>query len=99
MLYNIFIHPTFNLINITAAGQIILSFKDIKGKNTSSFTREINKTSKYVFVNSNLILKELIRKTTFMTSIKTDKKPSNRILTLDIETMNVKNKLVPYCIS
>lgn len=34
-----------------------------------------------------------------MTPLKVDKKLSNNFLTLDIETMNVKNKLVPYCIS
>ncbi len=99
VIFNITPGLLFNLVTVTSGGELILSFKDIKGKNINSFTREVNKTSKYIFKDSELILKEIIRKTTFMTPLKVDKKLSNRFLTLDIETMTVNSKMIPYCIS
>jgi hypothetical protein len=43
-------------------------------------------------------LKTSIRKTRFLASIKTSKKLVNKFLTLDIETRDIKNKKIPYCI-
>lgn len=99
MLYVITKNLDHNLISIMANGEIILNFKDIKGNNMLSFQREIdNNSSKYVFKNGELVLKQLNKKTKYMSAIKTDKLLINNFLTLDIETYK-DNKMIPYCIS
>lgn len=75
IVYNITIGTLFNLVKVTSCGEILLEFKDIKGKDLISFTREISNKSKYVFINGKLIFKEALRKTTYMTKIKVDKNP------------------------
>lgn len=76
-----------------------LSFKDIKGANLNTFTRIVQGTSKYIFKDGELIIKELLRKTNYMTKLTADKKKTNNFLTLDLETFNLNSKLTPYCAS
>jgi hypothetical protein len=65
--------------------------KNTDPKNLGSFVRTIG-NHEYTFLNGQLILKTLIRKNKFLSTIKPNKKFINKILTLDIETRDIKNK-------
>lgn len=73
LVYSVIRHINYNIITIFSGTDIILTFKDIKGVNPNTFVREV-KNSKYTFINSELILKELKRKTNFLKTITEDKK-------------------------
>jgi hypothetical protein len=64
---------------------------------TFTSTRKIN-THEYIFINGVLVLKKLIRKTQFLKSIKPQKKLKKNFLTMDIETRDLKDKKVPFCL-
>jgi len=99
LLYKIETYISYNKIEVLGHGKTILTFFDYKndGNNLNTFTRKIN-NHEYIFVNGELIIKKLIRKTSFLKPIKINKQLINKFLTMDIETRIINNKKVPYCI-
>jgi hypothetical protein len=90
----------YNKISILNLNQNILSFTDKfeDRNNLSTFTRIID-NHEYIFTNGNLIVKKIIRKSNYLTSIQSDKKIHNKFLTLDIETQTIKDVISPVLIS
>jgi hypothetical protein len=80
--------------------KIIISIRDeFNNKNDlNSFTRII-KNQQYIIKNSELIVKKLVRKTSFLKPIKQDIFLSDNYLVMDIETKDINNEKVPYCVS
>jgi len=76
-----------------------LKFTDLLDdlNNLSTFTRKL-KNQEYIFMNGDLIVKKLDRKSKFIKSIKYDKDIINKFLTLDIETRVIENDIIPYAI-
>lgn len=67
--------------------------------NPLNFTRVINNRSTYVYRGGQCVLKKLIRKTKFMTTVNQDAVRNSRYITLDIETKkNEYGIMIPYCI-
>jgi hypothetical protein len=52
----------------------------------------------YIFIDNELIVKKLDRKTKFIKGIKNDKETINNFITLDIETRVINNLIKPYCV-
>jgi hypothetical protein len=88
--------PAAPAIEILSKGKTILTFIDYKNddNNLSTFTRKL-KNQEYIFINGKLIIKKLIRKTSFLKPIKPLKKLINKFLTMDIETRIIDNIKVP----
>ena len=94
-------------VKATCRGKLIFSFKDTQnGVDLNTFTREItyadkNKTSEtFIFDNGKVILHTKIKKVLFMRNkIKDTRVNVNYIMTLDLETRRVNNKLIPICLS
>jgi hypothetical protein len=105
-IYNVEKHKDYNLVKYIVNGLIIKEFKDYINdpNNMGTFTRIIN-GHEYTLplgqfqINNELVLKKLIRKTSFIKTIKQDKNLSNKFLTLDIETRVINDIITPYCIS
>jgi hypothetical protein len=74
----------------------ILSFID-KRFTLDYFTREIN-TRVYHYIKNEVIIIEN-KKLRFISKISTDKKLTNKYLTIDIETRKIGNTILPYLIS
>jgi hypothetical protein len=65
----------------------------------SSFTRVItNNNQKFFYINGLIIFKSVIKKTNFLKAIKVSKNNIFNIITMDIETRNIDNILVPYAV-
>jgi len=79
--------------------KVILEFIDKfdDPKNLNTFTRIIL-DHEYKFIDGDLIVKLLKRKTKFIQPIKMDKDIKNKFLTLDIETRVIENNIIPYAI-
>jgi len=94
-------------VKATCGGKLILTLKDTQnGVDLKTFTREItyadkNKTIEtFIFENGKVILHTKINKVRFMRNKFQDKRVSvNYIMTLDIETRRVNDKLIPICLS
>lgn len=85
---------------LNANGSEILNFVDtiLDPNNLGSFIRTI-KDHTYIYKDSKLIVKKIVRKTNFLKSKALAKKISSKFITLDIETRVVNNIIVPICIS
>lgn len=99
-IYKITLGKEYNYVEVRSNKLVIVSFKDYSNdlNNLNTFTRVLN-NQEYIFVNGELVLKKLSRKTTYLTDIKPHKKINNKFLTLDIETRTLDNIITPYCIS
>jgi hypothetical protein len=98
--YKITVFEDRNEVEVLSNNIVIISFKDILNdvNNLKSFTR-ILKYQEYVFIDGKLIVKKLVRKTSFLKTIKSHNKISNKFLTLDLETRTIDNIITPYCVS
>jgi len=85
-----------NKIKLFSKGRLIFEWLD-KYVNDNTFIREIG-TKKYTFKNGELQLVTLEKPNKYINTIKKAKKANDKIITMDIETINVNNKLTPYCI-
>lgn len=63
-----------------------------------SFIRKIN-TLEYVYQAGEIVIEFNNKNLTFLKPKKVDRVMSNNVITFDIETRNIDNKLIPYCIS
>lgn len=97
-IYKITLLEEYNEIEVLINNNTILKFKDFSKGNLNTFTR-ILKYQEYVFIDGNLIIKKLVRKTSFLKPIKSHKQISNKFLTLDLETRTIDNIITPYCVS
>lgn len=71
---------------------------DIFGKTHNSFTRTISNQT-FIVRNGEILFKTVERNCKFINKISKNKVISNRFLTLDLETRNIKGIHSPYCIS
>ena len=86
-----------NVVKLHKKGKLSLQWKDIILED-NIFIREIGK-NKFTFKNNELILSTVEKTVKFISKVKTAKKRDNKFITLDIETMVVDNKHIPYCMS
>ena len=88
-------------VKICMKNKVILKFKDIitSANNKSTFNRFIiNNNQTYTYNEGEIILKTVNKKTNFLTNINTSKDIDNKIITMDIETRDINNVKLPYCI-
>jgi len=99
-LYRINKLEKYNLIQLNIKNQLVLEYKDYLNdvNNLETFTRYI-KNQEYKFINGELIVKLVNRKTKFIKSIKPNKNISQKYITLDIETRVIKDTILPYALS
>jgi len=90
-------------VRICIKNKVILSFKDtissIENKNT--FNRIIlskNNNKSFTYQDGIIILKTSNKLTNFLTSINTSKNIDTKIIVMDIETRDINNVKLPYCI-
>ncbi len=98
LVYNIDILVDKQIVKLSNKGKVLLEFTDIFGINPTSFVR-ILKDQEFRYINGQLVLKKLVRKTKYISKIKLDKTINNKFITLDIETRTIDNIMEPYCIS
>ena len=96
--YEITLHGDKQEVKVMDGNKVLYQFIDYFGENSISFTRKIG-LDEYLFKNGELLLKQKSRKVSFFESLKTDKKMTNKFITLDIETRTIDNVFIPYCIS
>jgi hypothetical protein len=99
--YHIQIFEDHHEVELRIRNKILLQFMDVLRngkKDLTTFTRLI-KNQFYIFENGELIVKKINRKVTFLQKIKKDIFPSDKYITMDLETKEIDNKLVPYCVS
>lgn len=92
---------TENDIKICIKNKVILTFKDIITSidNKNTFNRFINNNNQtYTYNDGKIILKTISKKTHFLTNINTSKNIDTKIITMDIETRDINNVKLPYCI-
>ena len=97
--YHITIMTNYIIVDLMVDNKIILQFKDtmLDVNNLNTFSREIN-NQKYIFKDGELILKQIIRKTKFISSVKPSIYLSDKFVTMDLETRNINGLITPYCI-
>lgn len=66
--------------------------------NLGTFTRTI-KNQEYIYIDSDLKIKKIIRKTSFLKNIKPSIFRSDKFIIMDLETRYINNINSPYCIS
>lgn len=97
--YHISLFKNYSIIELIVENKIIIRFKDsiLDINDLSSFQREI-KNQTYLFDKGKIILKKIVRETNFISKINQSVSLSDKILTMDLETRNIKGKLIPYCV-
>lgn len=104
----IIVHDNYYEVIGTCEGRVVFKLKDTmdSSQDFGSFTREIvyqdkNKTSEtYIFSKGDLVYYEKMKKVIFIKKKMIDKRfLSDSIITLDIETRKVNDKLIPICLS
>ena len=85
-----------NKVRIVGAADI--SWVDTKLEADAGFMREIGKSTKYFMDGVNVLNKQLLPAKPFKRQVK-DTKAENVFVTMDIETINLDGKLIPYLIS
>jgi hypothetical protein len=98
--YHINLFSNYQEVDLKIENKVILSFKDfIKDiGNLSTFERIVN-NQKNIFEDGKLIYKEILRKVPFLKKINPSIYISKNIITMDLETRVIDNKIEPYCIS
>jgi len=79
--------------------KLLLSFKEElnrKDCRLDSFTRKV-KNHEYIFEEGKVILKKLYHKKMFFKPLKLDNLPTNKIITMDLETRAIDGYMWPYC--
>jgi len=85
-----------NFIKYYKDGILIISWNDkIINDKENYIIREIGKSS-YHFKNNKLILKKIIKPTSPIKKVRTELKLTNKIITMDLETIIINGKLYPY---
>jgi len=88
-------------VRICIKNKVILTFKDtissIDNKNTFNRFITTNKQN-YTYQDGKIILKTVNKNTNFLTSINTSKNSDTKIIVMDIETRDINNVKLPYCI-
>lgn len=95
--YNVTITEAEHKIKITCDNNEIVEFTDVSIKGFNSFNRVINKYE-YLYTDGKLVAIKNIEDVKFITSDTKDGKKEINIMTLDIETRTIDQKMIPYCI-
>ena len=98
--YKVLVNDNYNEVHILNTNHtLIVKFYDyIMDKNNLNTFKRIIDNQTYYFKDGELLVKKLIRKTSFLKSIDCDKKFNNKFMTMDIETRLINNVITPYSI-
>jgi DNA polymerase type B, organellar and viral len=99
-IYHINIFDNYTKVELKLKDKILISFTDTMNDkdNLDSFTRTI-KRQEYIFRDSKLIIKKIIKDVPFLKPLKASIFKSDTFLVMDLETRNINNIMIPYCIS
>lgn len=111
-IYYITIDPislNSHTVELRTGHRLLLSFKDVLNdpNNLGTFTRTFQK-QEYTFVNGELLLKRILRKTKYLSSIKQTMFLTHKFITMDLETKTefinvgpgrIEETLIPYAVS
>jgi hypothetical protein len=99
--YNISLYSDNSVVYVQSGKNILFKFTDyVNDRNDlSTFTRKIEDNQEYVFQKGECVLKKNIRKTKFLQPTNLAAYRSTKFLTMDLETKQVNNILIPRCIS
>lgn len=86
--------PNKNIVTILRSGDILLQYEDHK-VNENTFTRKINNNS-YTFIDNEVKFVQIPKKSKYFSIKKIKAKINEKIITMDLETKTIDNKLVPY---
>src|SRR5882757_676034 len=94
------IFDKYTEVKYSISNRIIFSFIDTMKDNSdlSSFVRVI-KNQEYIFENGQLIVKKVLRKCSYLQSIKLSPFLENKFITMDLETFTNNGIVIPYCVS
>jgi hypothetical protein len=99
-IYHINLFDNYQKVELKLKDKVIIEFKDtMRDKNNlNSFIRDIKK-QKYIFEDGELILKNIIRKTPFLSQLNQSPIINKNIITMDLETRLIDGIMIPYCVS
>lgn len=98
LMYDILINNDHNLVRVYRLNVFIIEFEDYFTNDFTSFTRVVNNQT-FMYKNGLVIFKQVVKLVSYLSSITQDKRVLEKLVTLDIETMTIKNVMTPYCIS
>ena len=75
----------------------VLEFEDVMDKDPFNFTRTVN-TNNFIIRDGVIVCKTQLTRSNYIKSVSKDRSSKLKMLTLDIETQNINNKVTPYCI-
>jgi hypothetical protein len=98
-IYHINIFDNYTKVELKLNDKILISFTDTMNDkdNLGTFTRTI-KRQEYIFIESKLIIKKIIKDISFLKPIKPSIFRSDKIMIMVLETRNINNIKIPYCI-
>jgi len=98
--YHIELFNNYQKVELKSDDFILLSFKDTMNDKSdlSTFTRTI-KRQEYIFEEGKLLLKKIEKNVKFLSSKKKDKYLSDKIITMDLETRTINERMSAYCVS
>lgn len=100
--YHIHILEDKQEVSLFSNGRYIMSFTNIllDLHDLSTFYRSIQENAQsYLFIKGSLSLKTVIREHTHLSSLSPVKQSIFKVITMDIETREENDQLIPYCIS
>lgn len=98
--YHVSLFDNYQIVKLVINNKTLLEFKDTVNNiyDLNSLTRKI-KNQLYIFDNGELVIKQIERKTNFLTKLGKDSSINNKFITMDLETRNINGILEPYCVS
>jgi hypothetical protein len=87
----------FNEVKFYKEGDLIYKYRDHK-IDDSTFIRSLA-NKKFTFKNSELVLLTIEKSVKFIKNLSLKQRLTNKIITLDIETLIKNGIMIPYCIS
>ncbi len=98
--YHVQLFDNYQKVQVIVEKVVRLEFTDFVENvyDLFTFNRTI-KNHKYFSINGELVVKQLKRKVNFLTKLDKDSTISNKYVTMDLETRNIKGKLEPYCVA
>ena len=87
----------FNEVKLFKEGDLVYEYKDHK-IDESTFVRTIH-NKKFTFKNNELVLLNIEKSVKFINNLLITQRLTNKIITMDIETLIKDGIMIPYCIS
>ena len=98
--YHIEVTSWKQVVSLYSGDHLVLTFTDIllDVNDLSTFQRRI-KDQDYLFVKGELKLKTVVRESPYLSILSSTEKHLFNVITMDIETREEDDQLIPYCIS